>query len=84
MAFTGYVFHSFDEIEPYAECAGHGPTYDWVAHQAKRLKCTVVCGYVEREKNLTDAASKRRKFHKMKFKIEADIYLAILINSYFV
>ncbi|DAZ93920.1 TPA: hypothetical protein N0F65_010122 [Lagenidium giganteum] len=48
MAFTGYVFKTRAEVEPLAEVAGAGPTFEWCRHHARRLKCLVTCGYVEK------------------------------------
>nr|CCA23339.1 hypothetical protein FG07204.1 [Albugo laibachii Nc14] len=50
MAFTGYVFKSRKEIEPFAECSDGGVTFNWAKKHARRLLCTVICGYVEMEK----------------------------------
>ena len=49
MVFTGYKFLNKDDISPYLEIAGTGPTFDWCANQAKRLGCYVFCGYPEKE-----------------------------------
>ncbi|ETV93761.1 hypothetical protein H310_12327 [Aphanomyces invadans] len=48
MAFTGYCFRDREEIEPLAEEPSKGPTFEWCQRHAKRLKCLVACGYVER------------------------------------
>ena len=47
MVFTGYTFKDKEDIRPYLEKAGEGPTFDWCASQAKRLGCWVFCGYPE-------------------------------------
>lgn len=49
MAFTGYVFKSKEDIEPFAERSDVGVTFKWAEKHAKRLSCTVICGYVEIE-----------------------------------
>lgn len=48
MAFSGYVFHSKEEIEPYLEDAETGPTVQWAKKQALRLKSYVVVGYPQK------------------------------------
>ncbi|OQR97498.1 hypothetical protein ACHHYP_10893 [Achlya hypogyna] len=54
MPFTGYCFKDRTEIEPFAELAGSGPTFEWCRAQATRLRCLVACGYVEQ--GATDCA----------------------------
>ncbi|TMW67674.1 hypothetical protein Poli38472_011294 [Pythium oligandrum] len=49
MAFTGYVFTTKSEVEEVAEVAGEGKTFKWCQAQALRLRCMVMCGYVERD-----------------------------------
>ncbi|KAI8062505.1 carbon-nitrogen hydrolase [Gongronella butleri] len=48
MAFTGYVFHTKDEVEPFLEDTRTGPTVHWAQRQAQRLRCYVAAGYPER------------------------------------
>ncbi|KAI8100169.1 carbon-nitrogen hydrolase [Halteromyces radiatus] len=48
MAFTGYVFKTCQEIEPYLEDASNGPSVLWAKRQAIRLSCYVVVAYPER------------------------------------
>ncbi|ORZ14116.1 carbon-nitrogen hydrolase [Absidia repens] len=48
LAFTGYVFESIDEIEPYLEDTCTGPSVSWAKKQATRLSCFVVVGYPEK------------------------------------
>ncbi|KAI9319390.1 carbon-nitrogen hydrolase [Dichotomocladium elegans] len=47
LAFTGYVFHNPQEIEPFVEDEDTGPTVQWAKDQARRLQCFVVVGYPE-------------------------------------
>lgn len=54
MAFTGYVFKSKKEIEPFAEVAGFGQGFAWCQALAIRLECIVTCGYVERDPHTAD------------------------------
>ncbi|CDH49785.1 carbon-nitrogen hydrolase [Lichtheimia corymbifera JMRC:FSU:9682] len=51
MAFTGYVFESSEEIEPYLEDEETGPSVMWAKKQAVRLESFVVVGYPERTKD---------------------------------
>ncbi|KAF0693881.1 Aste57867_15194 [Aphanomyces stellatus] len=48
MVFTGYCFQDRAEIEPFAEVVSEGPTFAWCADHARRLRCLVACGYVEK------------------------------------
>ncbi|PLW09222.1 hypothetical protein PCASD_18309 [Puccinia coronata f. sp. avenae] len=48
MAFTGYNFRSFDDIEPYAESEVDGITIEWAKGTAKRLNCHVIIGFPKR------------------------------------
>ncbi|KDO20787.1 hypothetical protein SPRG_13539 [Saprolegnia parasitica CBS 223.65] len=48
MPFTGYCFKDRAEIAPFAERPDNGPTFAWCQAQARRLRCLVACGYVER------------------------------------
>ncbi|ORX51230.1 carbon-nitrogen hydrolase [Hesseltinella vesiculosa] len=48
MAFTGYVFHTKSEVEPYLEDTMTGPTVQWAQRQARRLACYIAAGYPER------------------------------------
>ncbi|KAG6965909.1 hypothetical protein JG688_00007000 [Phytophthora aleatoria] len=52
MAFTGYVFKSKADVAQVAEVAGQGKTFHWCQRQARRLRCMVTCGYVEKESEL--------------------------------
>ena len=36
MTFTGYKFDSKEDIRPYIEEAGKGPTFDWCSKHAQR------------------------------------------------
>ncbi|KAI8989590.1 carbon-nitrogen hydrolase, partial [Pilobolus umbonatus] len=45
MCFTGYVFHSLEEIMPFLEDTENGPTVQWAKKQAIRLHCHVMAGY---------------------------------------
>ncbi|GAA6002143.1 amidase [Rhodotorula paludigena] len=44
MAFTGYYFQSREDVDPFAEDATSGPTFQWAAQTARRLSCYVVVG----------------------------------------
>jgi protein N-terminal amidase len=48
MVFTGYKFKDKEEIAPYLEKAGEGPTFTWCSNLAKRLGCWVFCGFPEK------------------------------------
>eukprot|EP01022_Parablepharisma_sp_SALTPOND_P020501 TRINITY_DN3748_c0_g1_i2.p1 TRINITY_DN3748_c0_g1~~TRINITY_DN3748_c0_g1_i2.p1 ORF type:complete len:335 (-),score=-3.88 TRINITY_DN3748_c0_g1_i2:56-967(-) len=48
MAFTGYVFSSKADIEPYLETAGSGPSFEYCSSLAKRLDAYIFCGYPEK------------------------------------
>ncbi|CAO3628359.1 unnamed protein product [Cunninghamella blakesleeana] len=48
MAFTGYVFHSKEEIEPYLEDTNNGPTVTWAKQKATELNCYIAVGYPEK------------------------------------
>ncbi|TFK23046.1 hydrolase [Coprinopsis marcescibilis] len=48
LAFTGYVFDSASDIEPYLEEPRLGPTSQFCSELAKRLHCYVLAGYPER------------------------------------
>ncbi|TDH72560.1 hypothetical protein CCR75_003676 [Bremia lactucae] len=52
MAFTGYVFKTKADVTAMAEMAGKGRTFWWCRRQARRLRCIVTCGYVEKEGEL--------------------------------
>ncbi|GLE02594.1 hypothetical protein PINS_up011435 [Pythium insidiosum] len=60
MAFTGYVFQKREDVERVAEIADQGPTFAWCQAKARRFRCLVTCGYVER-----DAADHSRLFNSM-------------------
>jgi protein N-terminal amidase len=47
MAFTGYMFSSLKEINPFLEDEV-GPTITWAKKTAARLRCTILVGYPER------------------------------------
>ena len=51
MAFTGYEFATKSDVAILAENpndhSSSSLTFTWCQHQAKRLKCLVVCGYPE-------------------------------------
>ncbi|KAI8333089.1 carbon-nitrogen hydrolase [Chlamydoabsidia padenii] len=51
MAFTGYVFKSIEEIDPYLEDTNNGPSVTWAKQQALRLSCYVAVGYPEKQIN---------------------------------
>lgn len=36
MVFTGYKFEDKEDIRPYLEVAGEGPTFQWCAKQAQK------------------------------------------------
>jgi protein N-terminal amidase len=48
MAFSGYVFSSRAEIEPFVEHAGSGSTYQWCAATASTYNAHVVAGFPEK------------------------------------
>ncbi|KAJ4303033.1 hypothetical protein N0V90_001924 [Kalmusia sp. IMI 367209] len=48
MAFSGYNFHSLEEIEPYLEPTTAGVTTRWAIQVAKHYNCHVTVGYPER------------------------------------
>ncbi|KAJ5619226.1 Carbon-nitrogen hydrolase [Penicillium lagena] len=50
LALTGYNFPSLEEIRPYLEPAGEGPSASWARETARRLQCKVCVGYPEIEK----------------------------------
>ena len=52
MAFTGYIFHSREEILPYVEELHQGLTYSWCFHQSRRLNCHVLCGFPEKDNDI--------------------------------
>eukprot|EP00959_Pyramimonas_sp_CCMP1952_P423743 8876166-Pyramimonas_sp.AAC.1 len=47
LAFSGYNFQDREEIRPLLEDLT-GPTAEWCRSQARRLRCTVVCGFPRR------------------------------------
>ncbi|KAF2755941.1 carbon-nitrogen hydrolase [Pseudovirgaria hyperparasitica] len=47
MAFSGYNFHSLEEITPYLEPTAAGRTTEWARTVASRLGCHVTIGYPE-------------------------------------
>jgi len=47
LAFSGYNFQDREEIRPLLEDL-NGPTAEWCRLQARRLRCTVVCGFPRR------------------------------------
>ncbi|KAJ0397749.1 hypothetical protein P43SY_005606 [Pythium insidiosum] len=49
MVFTGYVFQRKEDVEGVAEIASKGPTFAWCQAKARRFRCLVTCGYVERD-----------------------------------
>lgn len=48
MAFSGYTFRDRAAIRPCLEDAAEGPTAEWCQLQARRLRCSVVCGFPRR------------------------------------
>ena len=48
MAFSGYTFRDRAAILPCLEDAAEGPTAEWCQLQARRLRCSVVCGFPRR------------------------------------
>lgn len=51
MAFTGYVFSSYEDVYPYTEEKGNGITYEWCSRIAKMYGVYVFCGFPERAGN---------------------------------
>lgn len=49
MAFTGYMFASREEIDPFLE-SEDGPSISWAQRTAKRLQATILVGYPERDR----------------------------------
>lgn len=49
MAFTGYMFASRVEIDPFLE-SEDGPSISWAQRTAKRLQATILVGYPERDR----------------------------------
>lgn len=47
MAFSGYMFRDRNEILPYCEIAGAGPTFAWCAATAREYGCVVAAGFPE-------------------------------------
>ncbi|KAF2676700.1 N-terminal asparagine amidohydrolase-like protein [Lentithecium fluviatile CBS 122367] len=47
MAFSGYNFHSLEEIQPYLEPTTAGITTRWAIQVAQHYNCTVTVGYPE-------------------------------------
>lgn len=47
LAFTGYDFHTREELSPLAERYGYGPTTDFLSHLSQRHRAVVVAGYAE-------------------------------------
>ena len=56
MAFTGYLFRDRAAIAPLCERAGAGATFAWCAATARRLRCTVCCGF-PRRRSAAEAAA---------------------------
>jgi protein N-terminal amidase len=48
MAFSGYMFDSKEEVEPFTEKCGEGLTFQWCANTAREYNCMVVAGYPEK------------------------------------
>ncbi|KAA1083501.1 Carbon-nitrogen hydrolase [Puccinia graminis f. sp. tritici] len=48
MAFTGYNFRSFEDIEPYIESEVDGITITWAKETAKKLNCHVIIGFPQK------------------------------------
>ncbi|KAF1319338.1 Ubiquitin1-specific protease, partial [Globisporangium splendens] len=49
MALTGYVFETKEEAAALAEVSDKGKTFAWCQRHARRLRCMVMCGYIERD-----------------------------------
>ena len=47
MAFTGYKFDDKEDIRPYLETAGEGPTFEYCANISKTLNWYTFWGYPE-------------------------------------
>jgi protein N-terminal amidase len=47
LAFSGYNFHSLEEIKPYLEPTTSGISTQWAIHKAQQYKCHVTIGYAE-------------------------------------
>lgn len=67
MALTGYVFETRAQVAALAEIAGAGATFAWCQQHARRLRCMVMCGYVEKEaeETETEADGGGRLFNSM-------------------
>ncbi|KAL6708121.1 hypothetical protein ACN47E_003305 [Coniothyrium glycines] len=48
LAFTGYNFHSLEEIQPFLEPTTSGLSTQWAIQVARQLNCYVTVGYPER------------------------------------
>jgi len=48
MAFSGYTFKNRESVAPMLEIADDGPTFAWCQMHARRLRCSVVCGFPRR------------------------------------
>ena len=50
MAFTGYMFDSREDIAPFLEMHGRGPSVAWARRTAERLQCYVLVGFPESQR----------------------------------
>ena len=50
MAFTGYMFDSREDIAPFLEMDGRGPSVTWARRIAERLRCYVLVGFPESQR----------------------------------
>jgi protein N-terminal amidase len=49
MAFSGYMFENKEEVDPFCEKCGEGPTFNWCSKIAKEYNSIVVVGYPEKD-----------------------------------
>lgn len=57
MAFSGYTFKNRESVAPMLEVADDGPTFAWCQMHARRLRCSVVCGFPRRHTQVALAAN---------------------------
>lgn len=74
MAFSGYCFTDQADVSRVAE-PSDGPTTRWCAKQAKRLGCTVLCGYPRVMAN--DASKKKGASQKNENENEPQMFNAL-------
>lgn len=67
MVFSGYHFKDVEDIEPFLEESGKGPTFTFCSNYAKLLNCYVICGYPE-----IDSPGPTRKLYNSAYVISRD------------